>query len=305
MVEWNNGTTTQKFAYVHNLQGDIVAIIDDTGAKVVSYTCDAWGKPLSTTGSLAATLGKLNPFRYRSYVYDEETGLYYLRSRYYNANQCKFINADFIIMGSIFCYCNNSPICYYDTNGMIPSHCKTIFPICIESYSPHRITWHSDTHEKSNELLKELQNSLCFPEDVSAHVSIEYAGIYSKTDSLPGFDMAVSGVGVATMCATYFIPIAGKVKLVIDIISGLATLIGAIRSVEAYNDPLPNKDYYQFQVTISMIDVVNPEEYPFLTNIYHCTYSLTYLYNDTNYTNPSWYLQNHSVDNVTVETMFQ
>ncbi|MBE5783233.1 MAG: hypothetical protein E7329_07985 [Clostridiales bacterium] len=91
MVEWNNGTTTQKFAYIHNLQGDIVAILDDSGATVVRYTYDAWGKPLSTTGPLAATLGKLNPFRYRGYVFDEETGLYYLRSRYYNAHRYRLI----------------------------------------------------------------------------------------------------------------------------------------------------------------------------------------------------------------------
>jgi RHS repeat-associated protein len=51
---------------------------------MVSYTYDAWGKPISKTGTLANTLGKLNPFRYRSYAYDEETGLYYLQSRYYS-----------------------------------------------------------------------------------------------------------------------------------------------------------------------------------------------------------------------------
>ena len=123
MVEWNNGTTTQKFAYIHNLQGDIVALIDSTGTKVVSYTYDAWGKPLSTTGSLASTLGKLNPFRYRGYVFDEETGLYYLRSRYYNNNCCRFINADSIINTNIFSYCKNEPVQYYDTNGRECSKC--------------------------------------------------------------------------------------------------------------------------------------------------------------------------------------
>ena len=73
-----------KYGYVHNLQGDIVAIVDGGGNQVVEYTYDAWGRPLSKTGTKADTLGTLNPFRYRGYVYDEETGLYYLRSRYYN-----------------------------------------------------------------------------------------------------------------------------------------------------------------------------------------------------------------------------
>lgn len=61
---------------------------------MVSYSYDVWGKPISKTGTLANTLGKLNPFRYRGYIFDEETGLYYLRSRYYNPNLCRFINTD-------------------------------------------------------------------------------------------------------------------------------------------------------------------------------------------------------------------
>lgn len=61
---------------------------------MVSYNCDAWGKMISKTGTLATTLGTLQPFRYRGCIFDEETGLYYLRSRYYNPNLCRFINAD-------------------------------------------------------------------------------------------------------------------------------------------------------------------------------------------------------------------
>ena len=72
------------YSYIKNLQGDIVAILDSTGTPVVNYVYDAWGRPISKTGSMAGTLGTVQPFRYRGYVYDEETGLYYLRSRYYN-----------------------------------------------------------------------------------------------------------------------------------------------------------------------------------------------------------------------------
>ena len=82
------------YAYVKSLQGDIVAILDENGNTVVSYGYDAWGAPLWCTGELAETLGKVQPFRYRGYVFDEETGLYYLRSRYYNAERCRFVNAD-------------------------------------------------------------------------------------------------------------------------------------------------------------------------------------------------------------------
>ena len=77
IVEFN-GT---KYAYVQDLQGDICQIIDTNGAVVVEYTYDAWGKVLNVTGSMADSLGEIQPFRYRGYVYDVETGLYYLRSR--------------------------------------------------------------------------------------------------------------------------------------------------------------------------------------------------------------------------------
>jgi RHS repeat-associated protein len=117
-----NGT---KYAYIHNLQGDIVGIIDSTGTEVVKYAYDAWGKPLSTTGSLASTLGAVQPFRYRGYVYDVENGLYYLDSRYYSFNWQRAINAD-IYLGNTtdgiyshnpFCYCKNNPVGFVDDDG--------------------------------------------------------------------------------------------------------------------------------------------------------------------------------------------
>ena len=70
------------YGYLYNLQGDIVALVDRTGTKVVEYIYDAWGKATSKTGTLAGTLGAVQPFRYRGYVWDEKTGDYYLRSRY-------------------------------------------------------------------------------------------------------------------------------------------------------------------------------------------------------------------------------
>ena len=76
---------------------------------------------LSTTGSLASTLGTIQPFRYRGYVYDVETGLYYLRTRYYNSVWDRFINEDVLIKGNLYCYCNNNPINKRDYNGKEPT----------------------------------------------------------------------------------------------------------------------------------------------------------------------------------------
>ena len=109
-----NGTA---YAYVKSLQGDIVAILDENGNTVVSYGYDAWGAPLWCTGELAETLGKVQPFRYRGYVFDEETGLYYLRSRYYNANIARFINRDIIFIDNVYAYCKNDPVKYLDMLG--------------------------------------------------------------------------------------------------------------------------------------------------------------------------------------------
>ena len=112
------------YSYVKNLQGDIVAILDSTGTAVVNYVYDAWGRPISKTGSMAGTLGTVQPFRYRGYVYDEETGLYYLRSRYYNPNLGRFVNADRVFDANAsvttynqYPYCDNCPVIYLDSEG--------------------------------------------------------------------------------------------------------------------------------------------------------------------------------------------
>ena len=99
------------------MPSESVAILDENGNAVVSYGYDAWGAPLWCTGELAETQGKVQPFRYRGYVFDEETGLYYLRSRYYTAERCRFVNADSVVSGNLFCYCYNSPIDLLDLSG--------------------------------------------------------------------------------------------------------------------------------------------------------------------------------------------
>ena len=95
MVDFN-GT---KYTYLHNLQGDICGMLDSAGNLVVEYKYNEWGKPVSVRTLTTAydTLASLNPFRYRGYIWDEETGRYYLRSRYYNPEWGRFINADVLL----------------------------------------------------------------------------------------------------------------------------------------------------------------------------------------------------------------
>ncbi|WP_143316932.1 RHS repeat-associated core domain-containing protein [Clostridium sp. HBUAS56017] len=113
-----------EYYYIRNVQGDIIGLYDKDGKVVVNYVYDSWGKLISTTGSLASTVGIKNPYRYRGYRYDTETGLYYLQSRYYNADWGRFVNCDDVcgkigelLSHNVFSYCANNPINNLDTDG--------------------------------------------------------------------------------------------------------------------------------------------------------------------------------------------
>ena len=111
------------YIYVRNIQNDIIALVDASGRTVVNYTYDSWGKLLSITGSLKDTVGVQNPFRYRGYYYDNETGMYYLKNRYYDPDLRRFISADKYVIGTdrilpnMYMYCGNNPVNNYDENG--------------------------------------------------------------------------------------------------------------------------------------------------------------------------------------------
>ena len=114
-----NDTT---YYYVTNLQGDVIGIEDAAGNQVAHYTYDAWGNNLEISG----WMGTLNPLRYRGYVYDQETGLYYLESRYYDPATGRFLNADSytatkqnIVGHNMFAYCENNPVTFQDSQGDI------------------------------------------------------------------------------------------------------------------------------------------------------------------------------------------
>ena len=117
----HNGTV---YFYVTNLQGDVLLLVDTNGNPVVQYLYDAWGNLRYTLGSLATTLGTLNPLTYRGYVYDHDTGLYYLQSRYYNPEIGRFLNADGyastgqgVLGNNMFAYCLNNPVAFIDPDG--------------------------------------------------------------------------------------------------------------------------------------------------------------------------------------------
>ena len=124
-----NGST---YYYVFNGQGDVIGITDGYGNMLARYTYDAWGKPLTITDGAGADvsgnashIANVNPFRYRGYYYDKESGLYYVGSRYYDPQTGRFINADgYVSTGqgltgnNMFAYCGNDPINRSDPSGL-------------------------------------------------------------------------------------------------------------------------------------------------------------------------------------------
>ncbi len=120
----------QGYIYKKNLQGDIIGILDESLNDVVKYTYDSWGNIISITDGNgneitdSNNIGILNPYRYKQYRYDTETGLYYLQSRYYDPEWGRFLNADGIFEDSVlgynlYAYCKNNPINNIDPSGQL------------------------------------------------------------------------------------------------------------------------------------------------------------------------------------------
>ena len=121
--------TFYTYLFEKNLQGDIIAVYNTSGTKLVSYVYDAWGNVTVTNHNVSGTNSgaRHNPFRYRGYYYDTETGYYYLQSRYYNPEWGRFISPDsFDIIGSttddlydnnLYSYCDNNPVMRVDDGG--------------------------------------------------------------------------------------------------------------------------------------------------------------------------------------------
>ena len=113
------------YLFAKNAQGDILYIYNTSGTRLVTYTYDAWGKCYVTyQNGGASTAARYNPFRYRGYYYDTETGFYYLNSRYYDPAVGRFLNADGYVNANgdilgfnMFAYCGNNPVTYKDETG--------------------------------------------------------------------------------------------------------------------------------------------------------------------------------------------
>lgn len=121
---------SEVYYYIKNIKNDIIGIKDSNYNTVATYEYDSYGKILSIRDANgneivdSLHIAYINPFRYRSYYYDDEIGMYYLNSRYYNPEWCRFINCDSILIQSksllgnnLYSYAYNNPIAMIDSNG--------------------------------------------------------------------------------------------------------------------------------------------------------------------------------------------
>lgn len=146
----SNPGTGEYYGLFFNAQGDVIGLVNQSGAVVSRYTYDAWGNPLSVTDANGDAItdmnhiANLNPIRYRGYYWDSETKLYSLPTRCYDPTTGRFLNADaFVSTGqgllstNMFAYCNNNPVNNYDSLGAwaFSIGCEFNFSIGIGKYS--------------------------------------------------------------------------------------------------------------------------------------------------------------------------
>lgn len=117
--EWQGNS----YYYVRNAMGDVEGISDMEGNLLCSYYYDAWGNVMEITGD--RELAEKNRIRYRGYYYDEESGFYYLKTRYYDPEAKRFLNRDCLENESnLYQYCYNNPVNYSDESGMSAYSCS-------------------------------------------------------------------------------------------------------------------------------------------------------------------------------------
>ncbi len=130
----------KKYFYIKDITGTILGIADESGAIVGKYEYSAYGKCTITQN--VNNIATINPFRFKCYYYDEESGMYYCHTRYFvpewgrwlNADNPNFLQFDNINGLNLFAYCNNNPVMYSDPSGLVWDTVLDLFFIFWDIY---------------------------------------------------------------------------------------------------------------------------------------------------------------------------
>ena len=245
-----NGTV---YYYITNLQGDVMRIVDASQNTVTSYDYDPYGKVISATGTLA----NINPLRYRGYVYDQETGFYYLQSRYYDPAVGRFINVDgFVSAGpsiigkNMYAYCGNNPVNRCDSTGcfwLAALLTVTVTALILSGCTEKTVSNAAPKYYKIAESNGDRNhNPNCY-----AYV----LGYYGRSYDIGEFS------------DTY--PTGKTVDAIAEcVVSDLNKLERGCRIIESYDTPIEDNEY-RIALRVGEQPVVGPNGYPYLQWDYH------------------------------------
>lgn len=125
---------SEKYLYIRDQLQNIIGITDINGKIVVKYSYDAWGALKNIEDTSSSVIGKLNPFRFKGYYYDNESSMYYCKTRYYvpqwgrwlSADSIEYLNPESINKLNLYTYANNNPVIYYDPDGHMALLCALL-----------------------------------------------------------------------------------------------------------------------------------------------------------------------------------
>ena len=263
---------------------------------MAKYAYDPYGQVLSVTNATgtaisptAAHVANYNPFRYRGYYYDTESGFYYLQSRYYDPEICRFINADKyagtglgFIGSNMFAYCNNSPSTMSDTTGNVPMRATMM----TDTGGVSKVT--SFDSKKSRELYSYIKKKKKFPDWNQTYVSVRRVEDYVQSDSAVGDAILDTLITTAVSAGTEAFTgwaIGGAPGAAaggtIGTISGIVVSI-AMAAQSRYD--LSPGTYAQYEIIVS-----GYTSYPTYGGVEYCYYTYTAKYIDYQIgVNSSW-----------------
>ena len=206
----------KEYFYVKNAQNDVIAIVNSNNETVATYRYNSWGKLISCEDtSENQEVSFLNPYTYRNYYYDSDTEMYFLKSRYYNPELHRFINADGLINANqdvlgynLFAYCSNDPINCSDTTGCgkiknwIKNVAKTVFTYLYDPLTAldTAFTGASDSIKTlSASLLKESKIGKYRPKNIGRGTYKK--GLIKQSKTVSKFSKALSLVSIVTLSA--------------------------------------------------------------------------------------------------------